>query len=89
MRIDQLSNTDGGHVAAVGRPRMLGNGTETFPGHQGENSAVLTPGLPLIRAPSACAAEHRVVRGGQEVSRPPGPPPAAHSAPTGVIRRVT
>ena len=90
MRIDQLSNSERGHhAAAVGRPRMTRSGTETFPGHHGENSAVLSPGLPLIRAPSACAAEHRVVRCGQEVSRPPGPPPAAHSAPTGMIRRVT
>lgn len=90
MRIDQLSNSDRGHhAAAVGRPRMTRSGTETFPGHHGEHSAVLSPGLPLIRAPSACAAEHRVVRRGQEVSRPPAPPPAAHGAPTGMIRRVT
>lgn len=71
MRINQLSNSDGGHVAAVGRPRMLGSGTETVPGRHGEKSPVLSPGgLALIRAPSACAAEHRVARRGREVSRP-------------------
>lgn len=71
-RIDQLSNADGGHRAtAVGRPRMMRSGTETFPGHHGEKSLVLSPGgLALIRAPSACAAEHRVARRGREVSRP-------------------